>query len=112
LPEGESASADRVNADLIVANLPWGENKAITYHEDTHRIIEMLGSAAGTYHYRTNHGACAAFITNQASRIPGAVYKNAGWAVEQVVAVRTGDKHKASDIVVTFARLEGQSDQS
>lgn len=96
-----SAQDHQVAADIVVANLPWGDAVLETYFEDRHRIVQTLGSAMGTHHYRVNDGACAAFITNAASRIPGEVYTRAGWQPEQVVTVQNGKQN----IVVTLARL-------
>ena len=104
LADGERASHDRAEVDLVIANFPWGENKSISYFEDTHRIVETLGSTSGTYHYVCNPGACAAFITSHSTRIPGTVYNKAGWVVEQVVTVGSADKDR-DVVVVTFARL-------
>ena len=104
LADGERASHDRAEVDLVIANFPWENNKAISYFEDTHRIVETLGSTSGTYHYVCNPGACAAFITSHSTRISGTVYNKAGWVVEQVVTVGSADKDR-DVVVVTFARL-------
>ena len=103
LADGERASHDRAEVDLVIANFPWGENKAISYFEDTHRIVETLGSTSGTYHYVCNPGACAAFITSHSTRSWHCVQQGRV-GCGRVVTVGSADKDR-DVVVVTFARL-------